>query len=318
MSFFVRWGRCRLKTGGTFLARVEDVVDSARAATARSRAWAPTLLSSRERERWRGMRHRGRRDEFLAARILVKYLWFAHGEPVCGAPDVPASGPAAALPVAHCVPRESLRAFLESALSSPPARRRCRWLQMLPGPGGAPGLHWRGRAVRELSVSVTHAGGWAAVAVAGEGRVGLDLERIETRSPSFADLFSPAERAWCAAQGGLPLHAALTLLWALREAALKAGVVGQGGARPFEVVPGVAAPQPLRGAERRSWALQPLPVTLPGGRAGLAHIFLDDDFVLARLALDPLVPDLPPSGGWSNIRSRTTAGMPATGEGVPR
>jgi phosphopantetheinyl transferase (holo-ACP synthase) len=256
-----------VETSGVVLARVQDVVE--RRATSRPDA----LLSSRERERWSAIRHRGRRDEFLAARVLIKYLWCV---PRPAAPPAQVRGAA----------REEIQGFLDAVVSRPPSLRRARMLQTLPGPSGAPELRWRGRAVESLSLSLTHAGGWVAVALSTEGRVGVDLETIEGRSPAFATVFSKAERAWSAAQVGVSPEASLTLLWALREAAFKAGLASGSGDEPFEIVPDGAAPYPSPRPAKGPWSLQSLSVTLPRGRAGMAGVLLDQGFVLARLAGD--------------------------------
>ena len=276
-----------MSSGGVFLARVEDVLAPSRAGA--TIFHASELLSSRERERWGGIRHPRRRDEFLSARLLVKYLWSSRAEPW------PAAG------AARQLSREAIRAFLDSTLGSRAARRRCRWLQLLPGASGAPELAWRGRSLPSLSVSLTHTGGWVAVALALAARVGVDLEKIEPRSESFATLFTPAQRAWCGAQVQVPAEVSFTLVWALREAAFKAGIAGPEGREHLDIVPRGAVPAALSGMGRAAWPLEPLPVDLPGGGIGLARVFLDEGFVLAHLAEDPApVPD-GLAGAWSNI-----------------
>jgi len=254
-----------VETSGIVLARVQDAVEA--------RLRPEVLLSPPERERWTAIRHPRRRDEFLAARVLIKYLWCV---PRPGAPAAEVRGAA----------REEIQEFLERAAACPPVLRRARMLQAMAGPGGVPELRWRGRPVESLSVSVTHSGGWVAVALSTEGRVGVDLETIEGRSPAFATVFSEAERAWSAAQVGVSTQASLTLLWALREAAFKAGLASGRGEEPFEIVPGGAAPLPSPRPSSGPWSLQSLSVTLPRGRAGIAGVLLDDGFVLARLAAD--------------------------------
>ena len=209
----------------------------------------------------------------LAARVLIKYLWCV---PRPGAPPAEVRGAS----------REEIQEFLEAAAACPPVLRRARMLETMAGPEGVPELRWRGRPVKSLSVSVTHSAGWVAVALSTEGRVGVDLEKIEGRSPAFATVFSKAERAWSAAQVGVSPEASLTLLWALREAAFKAGLASGGEDEPFEIVPDGAAPLPCPRPASRSWPLQSLSVTLPRGRAGIAGVLLDDGFVLARLAAD--------------------------------
>lgn len=260
-------------SGGVFLARVEDLLAPSRAGAS---ALPPvsTLLSSRERERWRRIRHPGRRGEFLSGRILIKYLWSSMAEPW------PAAG------VARQVSGEAIQGFLDSTLGSGAARRGCRSLQLLPGPSGAPELAWRGRPLPSLSVSLTHTDGWVAAALGSGERVGVDLEKIEPRSESFPSLFTPAQRAWCAAQVPVPAEVTFTVVWALREAAFKAGLAGPDGREPLDIVPRGAVPAASCGIGRAAWPLEPVPVDLPGGGSGLARIFLDEGLVLAHLAED--------------------------------
>jgi 4'-phosphopantetheinyl transferase len=254
-----------VETSGVVLARVQDAVEA--------HLRPDALLSPRERERWAAIRHPGRRDEFLAARVLIKYLWCV---PRPGGPPAEVRGAG----------REEIQRFLAEAAACPSVLRRARRLQTMAGLGGVPEVRWCGRSVESLSVSVTHSGGWVAVALSAEGRVGVDLEKIEGRSPAFATVFSKAERAWSAAQIGVSPEASLTLLWALREAAFKAGLASGSEDEPFEIVPGGAAPLPSPRPASGPWPLQSLSVTLPRGRAGIAGVLLDDGFVLARLAAD--------------------------------
>ncbi|MFT7521343.1 MAG: phosphopantetheinyl transferase, partial [Kiritimatiellia bacterium] len=82
--------------------------------------------------------------------------------------------------------------------------------------------HLMNAAYRDVSVSISHRQGMAvAVAARGE-RVGIDLESVERRHPSFAhDWFSEAERRVIGASD----HN-LTLAWSAKEAVLKTLGVG--------------------------------------------------------------------------------------------
>jgi 4'-phosphopantetheinyl transferase len=94
--------------------------------------------------------------------------------------------------------------------------------------GGVP-LPFRDGAPLGVTLSITHSDGWAAAGVlAGGGRLGCDLERIEPRSAAFvADYFTAGERELLAAAHDAPdrdLRA--TLVWSAKEAVMKA--LGEG------------------------------------------------------------------------------------------
>ena len=103
----------------------------------------------------------------------------------------------------------------------------CREIEVLPGESGPPRLTWHGRAV-PAQVSISHGGGFSCAAVAGPGAAtGLDLESTAPRVDAFyRGNFTLRERDWVdagARASGLPGAWLFTLLWTIKEAALKSG-----------------------------------------------------------------------------------------------
>ena len=175
------------------------------------------------------------------------------------------------------------------------ARRKADWLvgriavkdavrHWLQARGGGPifpievAVHSReGRAPRvdapgghDLRVSLAHKDR-IAVALVAEGRdPGIDLERIEPRSDSFADIaFTPAERTLGAEADR---DEWMTRVWAAKEAAAKARGTGlQGNPRRFEVVD-VAGERML--------------VSTPGGARTWIQTRRDGDHVVAWTVTD--------------------------------
>ena len=92
-------------------------------------------------------------------------------------------------------------------------------------PDGAPYLTVEGEGRLPVSLSISHRAGRAVCALspAASPSIGVDLERVEKRSPAFVNDFftsSEAERVWsCPA----PLQDTLvTVIWSAKEAVLKA------------------------------------------------------------------------------------------------
>jgi phosphopantetheinyl transferase len=92
-----------------------------------------------------------------------------------------------------------------------------------PVPGFAPG------EPLPVSVTISHAEGHALCAAtftgagAPGGAIGIDLGRIEPRSPGLqATFFTPAERRWVAAAPAGEADLRANLVWCAKEAALKA------------------------------------------------------------------------------------------------
>jgi len=102
-------------------------------------------------------------------------------------------------------------------------------------PSGRPLV--RGPFDDDLRVSLSHVEG-VGVALVGEGvDVGVDVERVEARRPSFEALVLTGAERTIQAPDGYDRDAWLTVLWATKEAAAKATGHGLGG-RPkdFEVL----------------------------------------------------------------------------------
>jgi phosphopantetheinyl transferase len=165
---------------------------------------SPAELAFTER-----IRHAGRRQEWSAARVLAKYLFLS---------KAPASMSVRFVGVGHL-------------LSIPAAEYR--ELSILPNRYGAPEIRRR-EALAVGSLSLSHAGGWAAAALSGEGSIGVDCEKVEPRSPPFfRGSFIEAERQWVdrhTAIEGPSSDWLYTLLWSFKEAAFKTGRVSSSGA----------------------------------------------------------------------------------------
>ncbi|MFT4192632.1 MAG: 4'-phosphopantetheinyl transferase superfamily protein, partial [Comamonas sp.] len=112
------------------------------------------------------------------------------------------------------------RLLLAGALSLPPGAARTVPLAALPG--GKPVL--AGAAAGRLHFSLSHSGGWAAIALA-DRPVGVDVEALAAPDAALlAACATPAERQ-AIAQSDDP-SAAFTALWTTREALLKAHGAG--------------------------------------------------------------------------------------------
>ena len=160
------------------------------------------FLSAKELEFLGRLHHPRRRQEWLAVRVLAKYL-FLSGAPSSTAVNVVGIG--------HLL---SFPAF------------QYQELDVLPNRQGAPEMRHRGElAVPALSLS--HAAGWAVAALSDEGSIGVDCELVEARRQAFlVSSFGDAEREWVdrhAANDGPSSDWLYTLLWSFKEAALKTG-----------------------------------------------------------------------------------------------
>jgi 4'-phosphopantetheinyl transferase EntD len=174
-----------------------------------------------------------RRREWLTARALLKYLAVAR----------PASSPLHLV----LVDSESL-----SRLCVGDARRA----EVVPagrGIGAGPRLC---SASAECRVSISHAGGWVAVASGATAPVGIDLEPIDVRDPAFyRNSFAEREIEWVRQAPPADHPLLFTLLWTLKESSLKAGVARAGSmwaANSIEVLvetPGAVVAARLRAAE---------------------------------------------------------------------
>jgi 4'-phosphopantetheinyl transferase EntD len=165
-------------------------------------------LSDRERTAAAALRSARRRQEWIAARLAAKYLFL-------GAPRPRASHGAGWRPRLVWVTRPMLDTY-------PAWAYRCIDVAVpTRGTTGVPRLTWRAE-VQAVHVSLAHQGGYAAACLDWRAPIGIDVERIERRSRIFRDAhFSDAERDW--AEGPqTDCDRAYTLLWCIKESALKA------------------------------------------------------------------------------------------------
>ena len=90
---------------------------------------------------------------------------------------------------------------------------------------GAPVVFTKGARDDTVRLSIAHRGGWAVAAVCRGGVVGVDVELVGPRQPSFYEFnMSPAERRWMSLAPTSEADRLGTLLWVLKEAALKTGI----------------------------------------------------------------------------------------------
>ena len=120
-------------------------------------------------------------------------------------------------------------------------------------PGGAPYALVDGEPAG-CDVSLTDRAGWAVCLVGPDlGRVGCDLELVESRSDGFvADFLTPAEQAYVLERSGVDREVAANLLWSAKESALKVLRTGlRRDTRTVEVA--VVAPETGRPGGRDGW-----------------------------------------------------------------
>jgi len=166
---------------------------------------AATWLSAAEQALTARFRHAGRRAEFVAGRIALKRAWLQAG-------------------------RSALRIHSAEILgeSAPSAARD---FEALPDADGRPrSRHGGGSA--PLAVSIAHAAGWAAAAC-DDGPIGIDI--VDTAEPAAI----PADLPWLAGVPAAARGRLQSLLWGLREAAVKAGLAGSPRAWELGEVPAV-------------------------------------------------------------------------------
>jgi phosphopantetheinyl transferase len=101
------------------------------------------------------------------------------------------------------------------------------------------GVPWAVVHGNRISLSVSHADGWAAAAAHPRMRIGIDVEPAQELPPRFARYFlSPSEETTLAGWGDRPTS--LLAAWTLKEASLKA--VGRG----LSVPPGTVRIRSIR------------------------------------------------------------------------
>lgn len=223
-------------------------------------------LAPRERKAWDALRGTKRRGEWLAARIAAKWLYLSYVRGRRAADDA--------------------RSFRLTVVGPGHLRRfgveECRGLEVLsarwPEPG-PPELHVEDSTRQDLTVSLSHSGGWAACALCAGGAVGIDVERVESRRPEFEEIaFGEEERAWAAARSvrrGEPVSVLFTWLWSLKEAALKAGCGGSADPAAISVSPPQVPHELYASARAPAQSFSPRPVTIGGRAAEWVSVALD-------------------------------------------
>lgn len=163
-------------------------------------------LSENERATYARLLTQSRRDKWLAGRLAAKYLFLnsiAHFQE---------SKPCSSKPTLARLSLESLRAF------SPWLYRR---IEVVAGDGGKPCLSWCGQP-RTESISLSHSGDISCACLGIGVLTAVDIETIAPRLDAFyRQNFTAAERSW--ATCGIRSDWVFTLLWSLKESALKLG-----------------------------------------------------------------------------------------------
>lgn len=171
-------------------------------------------LSPDERAKYLSLSGERRKSEWLAGRLVAKHLFLNRLEGSRGIGSE-FSGP-------------TLSNLSAAALGvySPWMYRK---VEVLSDGGGAPSLSWCGKK-REESVSVAHAGGISCASIANGKPTAIDVETAVLRDGAFyRKTFTEAEKNWVArVAGGEPGRSdwSFTLLWTLKESALKLGWLG--------------------------------------------------------------------------------------------
>jgi phosphopantetheinyl transferase len=106
---------------------------------------------------------------------------------------------------------------------------------------GAPRLEGEGFQIGQGCFSQSHSNGFLFSAFSSEGeRLGVDLEKMETRSPDFiSDFFTELETGFIQKYGVNNQAMTSTLIWSAKEAVLKTALLGLNvDTRRVEVLPG--------------------------------------------------------------------------------
>jgi len=146
--------------------------------------FAARYLHERERALCRTLRVDKRRIELVAGRVAAKRALGCDGDGAAALCVLPATGAAA----------------------------------------GAPRLFSDDGVELATALSISHGGDWAVAVASDEARVGVDIERVEQRAPSFArEAFADGElAAWGDVLGGAADDPrVITVAWCAKEALLK-------------------------------------------------------------------------------------------------
>ena len=158
-------------------------------------------LSVNERETYARLSTPGQRTRWMAGRLAAKYLFLSS----------PGRARLQRKPTLSHLSSEALRVF------SPWLYRQIEVVVMV---GGKPGLSWCGEA-RAESISLSHSNGVSCACLGMDASVGVDIETTVSRLDAFyRQNFTAAERSW-ATSNSIRSDWLFTLLWSLKESALK-------------------------------------------------------------------------------------------------
>ena len=171
-------------------------------------------LSADERAQYMHLPNRSRKSQWLAGRLAAKYLFLSRlemGEGTCSRAWPP-----------------TLARLSSEALDAYSSWMYQRIEVLLNGvtPSRYRKLTWCGKD-RPESISLSHAGGECCASIAMGPPTAVDVETIVPRIDAFyRSNFTKAERSWvgCGAEGdSVKANWFFTLLWSLKESALKLG-----------------------------------------------------------------------------------------------
>jgi phosphopantetheinyl transferase (holo-ACP synthase) len=204
-------------------------------------------LSDKEKARFRSLGHAGYRLGWLAGRLAAKHLFLRKLETHM-AHAAMGSGPVMIQLSVDMINKYTYRMYREIEVSTSTATL-----------AAGPRFQWRGWG-KEDAVSLSHKGHDACACLSDGSTVGVDIESVEPRIDAFRRThFTAAETRWVQdASAVTPLNADwfYTLLWSIKEAALKARATVQKSPVSFGgiEVAGLPAPQQALSAHsHRAW-----------------------------------------------------------------
>lgn len=173
-------------------------------------------LSVDERTNYMALRSQTRKSEWLAGRLAAKYI-FLNG-----------------LELSQEAQTQRSRPTL-SRLSPETLGDYSPWMyqkvQVVTN-GGRPNLFWCGKA-RPESISLSHSGGVSCASIGFGAPTAIDIETTVPRLDAFYRInFTEAEKYWATRDAGgeqIRSNWYFTLLWTLKESALKLGWLTQAG-----------------------------------------------------------------------------------------
>lgn len=175
-----------------------------------------SLLSVEERAKYLSLPRRGRKREWLAGRLAAKHIFLNR---LAMSQESPGT---------QWKPRLTVLTSEALGLYSPWMYQKVEVLSA----GGKPSLVWCGHE-RPENISLSHAGGVACASIAVGAPIAVDIETSVPRvGPFYRNNFTEAERDW--ANRGAEGEAGrsnwyFTLLWTLKESALKLGWLDRAG-----------------------------------------------------------------------------------------